>query len=96
MTRVKPAAAAATTFSLMPPTVSTRPLNEISPVMAVSLRTVRSVNREVSALSANGRHPQPFDSPTSDPAEEFLRRESFFADNILLGGRSDLDRRFDL
>ena len=51
ITRVRPAAAAATTFSLMPPTGSTRPRSEISPVMAVSLRTVRSVSSEASAVN---------------------------------------------
>ena len=43
---VSPAAAAATTFSLMPPTGSTRPRSDISPVMAVSLLTVRPVSSE--------------------------------------------------
>jgi len=51
MTRVRPAAAAATTFSLMPPTGSTRPRSEISPVMAVLLLTVRSVSREARAVN---------------------------------------------
>ena len=51
ITRFKPARAAATTFSLMPPTGSTRPRRLISPVMAVSLRMVRSVISEVSAMN---------------------------------------------
>ena len=51
ITRFKPAAAAAITFSLMPPTGSTRPRRLISPVMAVSLRTVRSVISDTSAMN---------------------------------------------
>ena len=51
MTRFRPARCAATTFSLMPPTGSTRPRRLISPVMAVSLRMVRSVISEVSAMN---------------------------------------------
>ena len=35
----------------MPPTGSTRPRSEISPVMAVSLRTVRLVSSDVSAVN---------------------------------------------
>ena len=46
-----PAAAAATTFSLMPPTGITSPRRLISPVIAVSLRTVRPVSSEVSAMN---------------------------------------------
>ena len=46
-----PARCAATTFSLMPPTGSTRPRRLISPVIAVSLRIVRSVISEVSAMN---------------------------------------------
>src|SRR3981189_2694416 len=49
--RLKPAAAAATTFSLMPPTGNTRPRSDISPVIAVSLLTVRLVSREADALN---------------------------------------------
>src|ERR1700739_4230472 len=51
MTRRMPAECAATTFSLMPPTGSTKPRRLISPVMAVSLRTVRSVMSETSAMN---------------------------------------------
>ncbi len=51
ITRVRPAAAAATTFSLIPPTGSTRPRRLISPVMAVSLRTLRPVSNEVRAVN---------------------------------------------
>jgi hypothetical protein len=51
ITRVMPAAAAATTFSLMPPTGSTRPRRLISPVIAVSLRTVRPVSSDTSAMN---------------------------------------------
>src|SRR5256885_8823064 len=51
ITLVRPAAAAATTFSLMPPTGSTKPRSEISPVIAVSLLTVRSVSMEASAVN---------------------------------------------
>ena len=51
MTRLIPARCAATTFSLMPPTGSTRPRRLISPVIAVSLRTVRSVSSETSAMN---------------------------------------------
>ena len=39
------------TFSLMPPTGSTNPLRLISPVIAVSLSTVRSVRSETSAMN---------------------------------------------
>ena len=51
MTRLIPARCAATTFSLIPPTGSTNPLRLISPVIAVSLRTVRSVRSETSAMN---------------------------------------------
>jgi hypothetical protein len=51
ITLVKPAPAAATTFSLMPPTGRIRPRSEISPVMAVSCRTVRLVRSEASAVN---------------------------------------------
>ena len=51
MTRFTPAAAAATTFSLMPPTGSTEPRRLISPVIAVSLRMARPVSSEVSAMN---------------------------------------------
>ena len=51
ITRVIPAAAAATIFSLMPPTGRTSPRRLISPVMAVSLRTVRPVRSETSAVN---------------------------------------------
>src|SRR5260221_11555011 len=44
-----PAGPAAVTFSLMPPTGSTRPRRLISPVMAVSLRVRRVVSSEISA-----------------------------------------------
>src|SRR5262245_29445854 len=46
-----PAVAAATTFSLMPPTGSTRPRRLISPVMAVSLLITRPVSSEASAMN---------------------------------------------
>ena len=39
------------TFSLMPPTGSTRPRRLISPVIAVSLLTVRPVSSETSAVN---------------------------------------------
>src|SRR5208283_2357981 len=48
MMRLMPAECAATTFSLMPPTGSTSPRRLISPVIAVSLRMVRSVINDVS------------------------------------------------
>src|SRR5580704_17440809 len=51
MTADRLARAAATTFSLMPPTGSTRPRRLISPVIAVSLRTVRLVNSETRAVN---------------------------------------------
>ena len=51
MTVLRPARAAATTFSLMPPTGRTRPRRLISPVIAVSLRTGRSVSSEASAMN---------------------------------------------
>ena len=38
-------------FSLMPPTGSTRPRSDISPVIAVSLLTVRLASKEASALN---------------------------------------------
>ena len=44
-----PARAAAATFSLMPPTGSTRPRRLTSPVRAVSERTQRSVTSDTSA-----------------------------------------------
>ena len=50
VTALSPARAAATTFSLMPPTGSTKPRRLISPVIAVSLRTVRWVNSDTSAV----------------------------------------------
>src|SRR3989304_4041453 len=46
-----PARAAATIFSLMPPTGNTSPRRLISPVTAVSLRMVRSVISEASAMN---------------------------------------------
>ena len=52
MTRRMPAPCAATTFSLMPPTGSTSPRRLISPVIAVSLRTVRSVISETNLIVA--------------------------------------------
>src|SRR5262249_483579 len=51
ITRAIPARAAATTFSLIPPTGKTSPLRLTSPVIAVSLRTVRSVISETSAMN---------------------------------------------
>ena len=51
MTRLMPARWAATTFSLMPPTGSTSPRREISPVIAVSERMVRSVISDTSAMN---------------------------------------------
>ena len=51
ITRLIPARCAATTFSLIPPTGSTRPRREISPVIAVSVRMVRSVISETSAMN---------------------------------------------
>jgi len=51
MTRVTPAAAAATTFSLMPPTGRTRPRRLISPVIAVSPRIVRPLSSEARAMN---------------------------------------------
>jgi hypothetical protein len=51
ITRVSPAAAAATTFSLIPPTGSTSPRSDISPVMAVSFLTVRLVSSDASAVN---------------------------------------------
>ena len=50
MMRLMPARWAARTFSLMPPTGSTRPRRLISPVMATSLRTVRLVSSDTSAV----------------------------------------------
>jgi hypothetical protein len=44
-----PARRAASTFSLMPPTGSTRPRRLISPVIATSLRTARSVEQRARA-----------------------------------------------
>ena len=46
-----PTRLAASTFSLMPPTGSTRPDRVISPVIARSPRTVRPVNSDASALT---------------------------------------------
>ncbi len=46
-----PARAAATHFSLMPPTGSTTPRRLISPVMATSARTVRCVSSEASEVA---------------------------------------------
>ena len=46
-----PARSAASTFSLMPPTGSTRPRKLISPVIARSLRTGRFVISEASAMN---------------------------------------------
>ena len=46
-----PARRAASTFSLMPPTGSTRPESVISPVIASSARTRRWVISETSAVS---------------------------------------------
>src|SRR6185295_4518130 len=51
MTRLIPARFAARTFSLMPPTGSTRPRKLISPVIAVSERTSRCVSKEASAAT---------------------------------------------
>src|SRR5437667_10351276 len=51
MTAARPARAAATTFSLMPPTGSPRPRRLISPVIAVSLRAVRLVTNETRAVN---------------------------------------------
>ena len=51
MTVVMPARSAARTFSLTPPIGSTSPRSEISPVMAVSLLTVRPVSSEASAMN---------------------------------------------
>src|SRR6516225_9266205 len=51
MIRLMPARCAPTTFSLMPPTGSTSPRRLISPVIAVSLRTVRSVISDTSAVN---------------------------------------------
>ena len=45
MTRLMPARWAASSFSLIPPTSSTRPFSVISPVIATSCRTARPVNR---------------------------------------------------
>ena len=50
-TRFRPARAAASVFSLIPPTGSTNPRRLISPVIAVSLRTVRPVKSETSAVN---------------------------------------------
>ena len=52
ITRFMPAATAASTFSLMPPTGSTRPRRVISPVMARSLATAVLVSTEISAVTS--------------------------------------------
>ena len=46
-----PARRAASTFSLMPPTGSTRPDSVISPVIAMSPRTGRRVSSDTSAVT---------------------------------------------
>ena len=46
-----PTRRAASTFSLMPPTGSTRPESVISPVIAMSPRTGRRVSSEASAVA---------------------------------------------
>lgn len=50
ITRVIPAACAASTLLLMPPTGSTRPRSVASPVIAVSLRTFRPEKSEARAV----------------------------------------------
>jgi hypothetical protein len=50
-TRERPARWAARTFSLTPPTGSTRPRRVISPVMARSLRTIRPDTADASATT---------------------------------------------
>src|SRR5205814_10095501 len=51
MTCLIPARLAASTFSLIPPTASTRPRRLISPVIATSERTRRCVNSDASATT---------------------------------------------
>ena len=51
ITVVMPARDAASTFSFTPPIGSTSPRREISPVIAVSLRTVRPVSSDTSAVN---------------------------------------------
>src|SRR4029077_235998 len=59
ITSLMPRRRAASTFSLMPPTGSTRPDNVISPVISTSLRTGQPVNCEAMAVAmvtpADGR-----------------------------------------
>src|SRR5437870_10681707 len=90
-----PARLAARTFSLMPPTGSTRPLSVISPVMATRSRTGRRVSAESStvAIVTPAEGPSLGNGPSRDVNVDVVVLKEVRIDPVIPGVASDPGQR---